>query len=669
MARRYTTSGRVGALVARGAKLKEDQADAVLSGDIELTLDQVSQITLKFSDPSMKLLGSRIFDPPKEPGKAGSSLDYAGLKFEVAVVETGETSGTVTLGVTARSLGVQKLRRPFSSANAPKVTPVLPRPGDPGFIGPVAGGPRPGDPNFIGPVTEADRLRPPAPSGPGQARGVSPTEYLRLQAKQVGLKFVGEESAMYPLIGPVMNEETKQLETLWDVAVRLAREVGFIVFEAAGTLYFGRPTWLVARTDRLKVEWAGAKTSGSVLGVPTCRRTGDDPQTNATATVDVTLAPSLGEKARPGMALDLSGVPTFNGRYIITRVSIPLADDAAIGVSAAVPENPEPDPPEGLVAAGGQPWGGLVGDNGAPILPSGKYGGITLTTEQTTNAGIIHYVGRQVGASQNDRVLALMCAAQESSLKNLTGGDRDSAGLFQQRPSQGWGTWAQIIDPMYSSRKFYSVLMKKGTSADRMKRERWEVIQSVQRSGLPRAYAKWEPMAVDLARRLDDASSAPPGGAGGTAKGTAEAFVQYALAQAGDPYVFGAEARLDDNDPDAFDCSELCEWAAFRAGAKFVDGSKRQLEECRRKGTTISVAQGLKLRGALLFRMTGDPTHVAISLGDGSRTIEAMGRKYGVLITNGGNRGWTHAGKVPGLLYGAPYTPPLTGGMGHYRPD
>ncbi|MBN1209210.1 MAG: peptidoglycan-binding protein [Myxococcaceae bacterium] len=132
-----------------------------------------------------------------------------------------------------------------------------------------------------------------------------------------------------------------------------------------------------------------------------------------------------------------------------------------------------------------------------------------------------------------------------------------------------------------------------------------------------------------------------PGG-----RGTAEAFVQKALAQNGDRYIFGAETNLNDPNPSAFDCSELVQWAAHQVGVSIPDGTMNQLPHIQRAGKAISVDQALRTRGALLFR----PGHVAISLGDG-RTIEAKGSKYGVGIFSAHGRGWTTGGLIPGMKY------------------
>ncbi|HSP77131.1 MAG TPA: peptidoglycan-binding protein [Myxococcaceae bacterium] len=146
--------------------------------------------------------------------------------------------------------------------------------------------------------------------------------------------------------------------------------------------------------------------------------------------------------------------------------------------------------------------------------------------------------------------------------------------------------------------------------------------------------------------RLNGAGPVSPRPPPATGRGTAEAFVQKALAQAGDRYVFGAETRLDDPNPKAFDCSELVQWAAHQVGVSIPDGTMNQLPHCRNHGKTLSVADALRTRGALLFR----PGHVAISLGDG-RTIEAKGSKYGVGIFSAHNRGWTTGALIPGMKY------------------
>ena len=136
-----------------------------------------------------------------------------------------------------------------------------------------------------------------------------------------------------------------------------------------------------------------------------------------------------------------------------------------------------------------------------------------------------------------------------------------------------------------------------------------------------------------------------------------EQFLQAALSQRGDPYVFGAPtARVSDADPDQFDCSELTRWAAGRAGVDLPDGSWLQYLALEQQGAVVPVEEAIRTPGALLFSFSSDPrvgggrptqAHVAISLGTGE-TIEARGRAYGVGQFGAANR-FTYAAVIPGL--------------------
>ncbi len=113
----------------------------------------------------------------------------------------------------------------------------------------------------------------------------------------------------------------------------------------------------------------------------------------------------------------------------------------------------------------------------------------TKTAEQANNAALITAVSMRRGLPARAATIAIATAIQESSLRNIDYGDRDSIGLFQQRPSQGWGTVEEIMDPYYATNAFYDGLIKV---------EGWEyaeitdAAQEVQRSAFPLAYADHE---------------------------------------------------------------------------------------------------------------------------------------------------------------------------------
>ena len=96
-------------------------------------------------------------------------------------------------------------------------------------------------------------------------------------------------------------------------------------------------------------------------------------------------------------------------------------------------------------------------------------------------------------------VIALATAQQESGLRNLDYGDRDSLGLFQQRPSMGWGTEAEVQDPTYAAGQFYDRLVG---VPNWNTRPLAEASDAVQRSAYPNATAKHEAMAIDLTAAL-----------------------------------------------------------------------------------------------------------------------------------------------------------------------
>jgi hypothetical protein len=126
-------------------------------------------------------------------------------------------------------------------------------------------------------------------------------------------------------------------------------------------------------------------------------------------------------------------------------------------------------------------------------------GTVTLDSAQMANAATIAAVGMRLELPERAIVIALATAYQESHLENLDDGDRDSVGLFQQRPSQGWGKPAKIQDPRYAAGKFYTALQKvKGWKSMRVT----DAAQKVQRSAYPNAYEKWADEAAVLTKAL-----------------------------------------------------------------------------------------------------------------------------------------------------------------------
>jgi len=162
----------------------------------------------------------------------------------------------------------------------------------------------------------------------------------------------------------------------------------------------------------------------------------------------------------------------------------------------------------------------------------GKAGALDLGLDaaQLQHASTINAVGISRRLPPRARIIALATAFQESTMRNLSSGDRDSVGLFQQRPSQGWGSRAQIMDPVYASGKFYDALVQvPGWQTGTLTK----VAQAVQHSGFPDAYAPWEDEATTLVAGLGGGAPPELSCRAGAAAPTADAPARAPLPGAG----------------------------------------------------------------------------------------------------------------------------------------
>jgi hypothetical protein len=140
----------------------------------------------------------------------------------------------------------------------------------------------------------------------------------------------------------------------------------------------------------------------------------------------------------------------------------------------------------------------------AQLEPTGLYGSqeyFSATSEEWSNAKVIVQVAKQRGMDPYAAVIAVATAMQESSLHNLTTAvDADSLGLFQQRPSMGWGSASELTNPAYASNAFLSALTRYAPNYDHL--SLWQAAQDTQRSGYPTAYARWEDQAARMVHQI-----------------------------------------------------------------------------------------------------------------------------------------------------------------------
>ncbi|WP_217554038.1 C40 family peptidase [Streptomyces sp. GbtcB6] len=296
------------------------------------------------------------------------------------------------------------------------------------------------------------------------------------------------------------------------------------------------------------------------------------------------------------------------------------------------------------------------------ILDGGTKGTVSVPglddpAEQIPNAKTIQATGVAMNIPARGQIVALATALQESGLRNLTYGDRDSLGLFQQRPSQGWGTANEILDPVHASTMFYEALEKVSG---------WQSLsvtqaaQAVQKSGFPEAYAKWEPLATALQQAIGpllsksggaspSSSASGSAGTGGAATSTAggctsggdgtdfgtiapgavpagykipadappkvQTAIRWALGQLDTPYQWGGSCT-DSHGPDPMgrcDCSSLMQQSYKAAGVALARTTYTQVKE----GKAVS-ADALQPGDLVFTEGTAKvPEHVGMFIGQG----------------------------------------------------
>jgi cell wall-associated NlpC family hydrolase len=213
----------------------------------------------------------------------------------------------------------------------------------------------------------------------------------------------------------------------------------------------------------------------------------------------------------------------------------------------------------------------LAGNGCVSVVPASQTSVTGLAREQLVNAQTIVAVGREAKIPAYGWVVAVATAMQESGLRNLDHGDRDSLGLFQQRA--GWGSDSQRMDAATSARMFYTG----GQAGQRglLQVQGWESLpltlaaQAVQASAFPAAYAKWQSLAMQVVADPSVLSAVCTGGAGFLGDGSQGAGVfAAALRYLGTPYSWGGGGP---NGPGpgfgiggstiGFDCSSLVQYA------------------------------------------------------------------------------------------------------------
>jgi cell wall-associated NlpC family hydrolase len=257
----------------------------------------------------------------------------------------------------------------------------------------------------------------------------------------------------------------------------------------------------------------------------------------------------------------------------------------------------------------------LIGTGSTTCTPGGTTAGSVpgYGPDQLANAAIITSVGTQLQVPEPGWVIAVAVAIQESTLRNLDHGDRDSLGLFQQRPSQGWGTPAQVLDPTYAATQFFRHLQ---AVSGWQQMSLNDVAQAVQRSGTPDAYGQHRSAAEAIVAAVAGVSCERTGGGDCAAISAptpaALTAINYACGQRGLPYVWGGNG-LEGGDA-GFDCSGLTRTSYGAAGVPLPRTSREQYAA----GPRVPAGSPL-LPGDLVFYATaGRVHHVGLYIGGGN---------------------------------------------------
>ena len=272
---------------------------------VSMATSQVSELTLTLNDPGLDVLrsGALIVQEESATGTPGAGTEWSwfGWRFVLAVLQaSGGSAGTGQLDLTFRSAAIQKLRqtRPVHGETFTGKTPTTVLHG---WL-----------PHLV-------------------AQNTQPRTLTVNAAKNTSDQGRGE--------------------SYWEAALRWAEETGFVLFEAADTGYFAKPSWLLngAGLTFATLAWRGRDTDDGIVRMPTVRHTADnyrDP-----VTVNVSVLGQLGIKFRPGSGVELTGMGQFDGRYLVTDINGDVAPDSVWTLTASTAVDPTPNKAEPDLAA------------------------------------------------------------------------------------------------------------------------------------------------------------------------------------------------------------------------------------------------------------------------------------------------------------------------------
>lgn len=268
----------------RGKPLPTSLLSKAYAVDIEMSIDQVTNIVITFDDPGFAILSKDFID-------LNTPVNYRGLSLYVAAIQTGDGGGLGGTTVHCRPLAVKRLKN-----------------------------------------LQGKRV----------LHNLTPAAYLRSECKKARVRAepVAQESKVRKKIARDTDSSGDYDKTnpasAWTTLHRLAAQTGFVLFEIGGAIHFGKPTWLIQRNPTVDVVWY-ANTGKEPATIPQIRRSVDSNEVE----IQLTLPLERAGTVLPGHGLRLRGFPRTPDTYIVKSVSYPLAGDGEVSVVAGTPIDPE----------------------------------------------------------------------------------------------------------------------------------------------------------------------------------------------------------------------------------------------------------------------------------------------------------------------------------------
>lgn len=283
------TDDTLDGIVLRNGKWSDNVSTDTISAKVEMTTDEVTQLTIAIDDPGLKILS-------KSHLPLGAPMTYQKLKLSIASIEVGgDESETLTVVARPRVVRALKKRR-----------------------------------------------------GKMVMKGLSPSEFVRIETEKAGGEAVCQSTSSRTSIARDVRpkgEDSGDQYSSWSTFQRLAGEVGFIVFEYGGKIYFGEPTWLIKRHTAQVVRWdsdPADRDEGKTYAtaIPNCRKSEDD---EGRSTVTLSVDRKRAHLFRPGLGVRLEGVPGFNKTFLISAVAYDIASaETDVEITAVTPHDPTP---------------------------------------------------------------------------------------------------------------------------------------------------------------------------------------------------------------------------------------------------------------------------------------------------------------------------------------